>query len=408
MIRLEGISKRFTLKRSKSEAPGKHLLSSMLNIRRRSQHWALKDVSVEIPAGDSVALMGVNGCGKTTLLKIIAGVTEPTSGKVMVSGHAGGLLDLGAGFHPDLTGLENIFLHGTLMGMSRRDIRARLDSIIEFAELGRFIHSSVRHYSSGMFLRLGFAIAVHTEPDILLIDEVIAVGDGYFQWKSMRKIMDMKEEGRTIVFVTHIPDMAEAVCARAIWLHEGVVKAHGPTFDVAEKYNRFMYGKLLEAGPVGYAPELSALMSQVRVGSGDVLINNARLVDGSGKPRRAYANRETMAIEFSADAKHDTPNVGVALGIERGTQGVTVIYSHERGRTFNLPRGHTRMRLVFPELLLHAGNYTLSLSLYDNDKVESLYDCHLKLYSFTVTEPQTKVYSTRLLDMPTTLEWTQA
>jgi lipopolysaccharide transport system ATP-binding protein len=407
MIHLDHVSKRYTLKQSRSASPMKHLLMTLLNVRRRAEHWALRDVTLDVPKGDSLALIGVNGCGKSTLLRIISGVTKQTSGTVRVNGGVNGLLELGAGFHGDLTGIENVFLHGTLLGLSRAEIRSRLDSILDFAELGRFIHTPVKHYSWGMFLRLGFAIAVHTDPEIMLIDEVIAVGDAYFQWKCMRKIIELKEEGRTIVFVTHIPDLAEAVCTHAAWLHDGAVRAYGHSSDVVEQYNSFVFGRMLESEPLNTSPDVSALVAHVRVGTGEVVINNLRFYDINHVPRRAFPKGEPMTVEFIAAAKTAVKNVAAAFSIQRPSQPIILTYSHDHGRVFDLPKGESRMSIAFPRPPLHAGNYVFSISLYDANDIERLYDCHMKLYSFSVTEEQSFGYSTRLLDMPARVEFTR-
>jgi lipopolysaccharide transport system ATP-binding protein len=408
MIRLQNVCKRYELRQLRHRSQGGTLLHSLLNLHRKSEYWALRDVTLDIPPGDTVALMGVNGSGKSTLLKIIAGVTRATSGLVEVPGRAGGMIELGAGFHNDLTGMENIFVHGSLLGLSRQQIRERLDSILDFAELGRFIHSPVRHYSWGMYLRLGFALAVHTDPDVLLVDEVIAVGDGYFQWKCMRKIAEMRDEGKTILFVSHIPDLAEAVCKHAAWIQDGQIKAFGLATDVARQYDQFLRGRMLDGGPLPSAPELAALVPHVRVGSGDAVIRDVKLLNSKGAPRRSFASGERVSVEFTADAARALNGVGVAMSIERGDQSITLVHSTERGKVFDLPKGESRLQLTFPEMCLHEGSYVLSLSLYDVKDLRNLYDCHLKIYSFTITENSDFGYSTRFLVMPAKLNYQTA
>ena len=203
---------------------------------------ALKDVSFVIRQGETVAIIGRNGSGKSTTLKIIAGVYRPTAGEVRVSGHVGALIELGAGFHADLTGRENIILNGLLMGLSRHEIQSREQKILDFAELGDFIDSPVKQYSSGMFMRLGFAVATEIDPDILLIDEILAVGDESFQQKCAARIDDFRRRGKTIVFVSHSLAEVSKLCHRAILIDRGVLLADGPTDQVIAEYEQRMNG----------------------------------------------------------------------------------------------------------------------------------------------------------------------
>lgn len=208
---------------------------------RAEDFWALRGVNLRVPRGSTVGLIGRNGSGKSTLLKIISRILYPTRGEVEVRGRVSTLLELGAGFHPDFTGRENIFLNASILGLSRWETAERLGDIIEFSELGAFIDNPVRNYSSGMYMRLGFAVAVHTEPDILLVDEVLAVGDIAFQEKCLAKINELKAGGTTIVFVTHSPKQVEELCDLAVWLDAGEVKMQGSAEEVAGAYAGFMH-----------------------------------------------------------------------------------------------------------------------------------------------------------------------
>jgi ABC-type polysaccharide/polyol phosphate transport system ATPase subunit len=212
----------------------------MFRYRRRVEvHQALNDVSLTIQHGETVGLIGVNGSGKSTLLAIIARVIRPSAGRVQVNGRVAPLLQLGVGFHPDLTGLENVYFNGIILGLTRQQIAERLPSIIRFAELEEFIDTPVRAYSSGMVLRLGFAVAVHTDPEIILMDEVLAVGDEAFQHKCLRKIQEFQREGRTIVLVSHDMNQVRQVATRTVWLHQGSVMADGATAEVVQQYLTF-------------------------------------------------------------------------------------------------------------------------------------------------------------------------
>ncbi|NHM28240.1 ABC transporter ATP-binding protein [Desulfofundulus sp. TPOSR] len=210
--------------------------------QRAEDFWALKSINLTVPRGTTVGLIGRNGSGKSTLLKVISRILYPTEGEVRVKGRVSTLLELGAGFHPDFTGRENIFLNASILGLTRREIKERLDDIITFAELGDFIDNPVRNYSSGMYMRLGFAVAVHVDPEILLIDEVLAVGDLAFQEKCLARIRELQGQGKTIIFVTHAPKQVAELCNLAVWLDRGEIRMQGPAAEVARAYAEFMGG----------------------------------------------------------------------------------------------------------------------------------------------------------------------
>lgn len=206
--------------------------------QKAEDFWALKGINLAVPKGSTVGLIGRNGSGKSTLLKIISRILYPTRGEVRVNGRVSTLLELGAGFHPDFTGRENIFLNASILGLTRKQTKERLEDIISFAELDDFIDNPVRNYSSGMYMRLGFAVAVHVDPDILLIDEVLAVGDLAFQEKCLVKIRELQKRGTTIIFVSHSPKQVEELCDLAVWLDKGEVRMVGPAKEIAEVYAR--------------------------------------------------------------------------------------------------------------------------------------------------------------------------
>ena len=204
--------------------------------RQAETIWALKDVSFDIMPGEIVGIIGPNGSGKSTLLKILARITEPTSGSVELYGRVGSLLEVGTGFHPDLTGRENIYLNGAILGMLRHEIEARFDEIVAFAEVEKFLDTPVKRYASGMFLRLAFAVAAHLNPEILIVDEVLAVGDLAFQQKCLGKIGEVSRDGRTVLFVSHQMDLISRLCGEAILLSHGQIQVRGPVSDVIEQY----------------------------------------------------------------------------------------------------------------------------------------------------------------------------
>ncbi len=232
-IVLEAVSKRYFLG---ARGGLRHLGRELLQRRAREELWALRDVSFVLESGRSLALVGPNGAGKSTLLKLISRVTRPTSGSVKVQGRLASLIEIGAGFHSELTGRENVFLNGAILGMSRREIARRLDDIVAFAELERFIDTPVKRYSSGMFARLGFSVAVHTDPEILLIDEVLAVGDARFRRRSYERVQQLSREHRTVVVVSHQMSMVRRICQQGIFLEGGRVAFSGSAEEVAQHY----------------------------------------------------------------------------------------------------------------------------------------------------------------------------
>jgi lipopolysaccharide transport system ATP-binding protein len=238
-VSFDHVSKRFILRHEHAYT----ILESVIRLVNptrgtREEYWALRDVSFEILNGETFGIIGPNGAGKSTALKLMARILEPTSGQVMVRGRISPLLELGAGFHPELTGRENIYLNAALFGVSEAEARDRYQQIVEFSELQDIIDVPLKHYSSGMYMRLAFAVAANIIPDILLVDEVLAVGDEAFQKKCLRKIEEFQTEGRTIVFVSHDLDSVRRICQRTLWLDRGVVQAMGPTDDVVNAYLR--------------------------------------------------------------------------------------------------------------------------------------------------------------------------
>src|SRR6266700_1118729 len=242
-IELSSVSKRYRLR-----GGGWHVTSIKDEVGRlsarllgrevpsREEFWALRDVSFSLKRGDTLGLIGRNGAGKSTLLKVLSRVTVPTTGSFVTNGQLGSLIEIGAGFHPDLTGRENIFLNGSIMGMTRREVQRKFDQIVAFAEVERFIDTPIKHYSSGMQMRLGFAVAAHTDPDILLIDEILAVGDASFQAKCLNKLAELKEDDKTIILVSHNLTNITEHAKRVVWLDNGSVRMIGEPNEVVDAY----------------------------------------------------------------------------------------------------------------------------------------------------------------------------
>lgn len=409
VIEARALCKRFIL-RGHGMNPFKRVARKLLPGYKRTEHWALKDLNFSLVPGETLALMGVNGSGKSTLLKIMSQVMNPTSGELNVRGRVGGIIELGAGFHSELTGFENIFLYGTLMGLPRQLIRRRLRAIEDFCELGSFLNSPVRHYSWGMFLRLGFAAAVHTDPDVFIVDEALAIGDGYFQWKCMRKIAELQHEGKTIVFVSHLPEVAESLCRRAIWLHQGEIRADGPSSEIVQQYNQFMFQGLLSGEPTSDGPELATLIPYNRYGTGEALIRNVVFRGGDGQPRRYFRSGERVEISFEIFAKHEIPEAAVYLVVNRPMQSVSYFDSYDRHIPVRLVGGLNRLAFRIGAMRLREGTYYATIAVGPPRRHDVVYDCHQKIYAFTVLPDEAVPigeYSHRVVDLRPTVEFEQ-
>ena len=259
-ISFRNVSKRYEILRRASPRVGAWVLNKAFEYFRREPFYALQDVSFDIKPGEMIGLVGSNGAGKSTILKLIAGITQPTSGEIVVSGPVTSLLELGVGFHPDLTGMENIFYNGAIMGMSRETILARLEKIIGFSGLADFLYEPVKHYSSGMYSRLACSVALHLEPKIILVDEILAVGDSEFQQKSIMKILELHEQGVTTLLVSHQTETSRDLCDRLIWIDAGRLRSEGTPARVHAEYVRDMMQRSEISGPFS----LSAPQSEDR------------------------------------------------------------------------------------------------------------------------------------------------
>jgi lipopolysaccharide transport system ATP-binding protein len=271
------------------KAPFRMLLSGRERQPVEKDLWAVKDVSFEVEGGQAVGIIGRNGAGKTTLLKLLSRITEPTEGRAILRGTVGSLLEVGTGFHPELTGKENVYLNGAILGMSRADISKRFDQIVEFAEVERFLDTPVKRYSSGMQVRLAFAVAAHLEPEILIVDEVLAVGDATFQRKCLGKMGDVTSEGRTVLFVSHNMSVVSRLCDRGIWMEAGGVAAQGPMEDVIRQY-------LGSSGAASAWYEASD--SDVAPGNEVIRLRGVRVLDHEGRGVSSLDARRPAFVEI--------------------------------------------------------------------------------------------------------------
>jgi lipopolysaccharide transport system ATP-binding protein len=383
-IRLIGVGKRYrrglrregyrTLREAVSDGVGALSASSFRRRREAaatSFFWALHDVSFDVPRGSALGLIGANGAGKSTLLKILSRVTEPTAGQVQLRGRVGSLLEVGTGFHPELTGRENVLLNGAILGMKRAEILAKFDAIVAFAEIEPFIDTPVKHYSSGMYLRLAFAVAAHLEPEILLVDEVLAVGDASFQKRCLGKMNDVAREGRTVIFVSHNLQAIQRLCSHAVMLEAGQVAAFGDTSTVVGQYLSRDY---LRPAP-GARIDVSTLP---RTGTGDARFVSVAYTAGSGvgdgKPRPDGPLE--FVLEIQSAAARDVRSLSVFLLEQYGTKILNADTLHLE-RTVSLRQGLNTVRLRIASIHLLPGTYRVGLWLADpvhSQSVTGAYD----------------------------------
>ena len=261
-LRLKEVSKRYRI-RHESQAAGASVFQKLAALTRKEDFWALKDVNFELPRGQALGIIGHNGAGKSTILKLLARITTPSTGEIMINGRLSALIEVGSGFHPELTGKENVYLNGSILGMLRREITNKLDSIVDFAELRQFIDTPVKRYSSGMYVRLGFSIAAHLNPDILLLDEVLAVGDAAFQRKCIQRITELKRAGTTIIFISHDLRAVQQLCDRVILLNKGQIQADGDPVETIAAYQSASQQMSVPAKGFGNPPSGEAVVTSL-------------------------------------------------------------------------------------------------------------------------------------------------
>jgi lipopolysaccharide transport system ATP-binding protein len=402
VISVENVSKRYrkgsvgyhTLREDLYDLTGRlvHLRKKSREDTDEKHFWALSDVSFQIEQGERVGIIGRNGCGKTTLLRLLAGITRPNKGKIRVKGRMGVLIELMAGFHPELSGRENIYLNGAIIGMSRKEVKRKFNEIVAFAELEDFIDTPIKHYSSGMNVRLGFALAAHLDPDILLVDEVLAVGDVEFQKKCLGKMGSAAQEGRTVVFVSHNMVTIQRLCPRCILLHAGQVIADGETEKVVPQYST----SLQIAGERVFEPDTEKAAQILRVS----VRNSGR--DPSPKLDMAYP----VVVMIEYQIRQEVRKVGVACNI-MSVDGIILLSIEDHDLDANLfwgerSPGRYVTSFEIPGGLLNAGKYVLRVT-FGGDKFS--YDDH-EVFQFEIEDIQGLIKWHRAGVLSPTIPWT--
>lgn len=397
-LRIEKVSKQYRI----YERPGDRLKESLTRgmLRRHKEFWALRDVDFEIESGTTVGIVGPNGCGKSTLLQIISGTLAPTHGDVWHEGRIAALLELGAGFDPEFTGVENVFMNASLLGLTRRETETLFPAIERFAEIGPFLYQPVKTYSSGMYVRLAFAIAASVEPDILIIDEALAVGDAVFQHRCLRRINELHERGATVLFVSHDAAAVRALCSRAILLRAGSVIADGKPADVLNLYQKIIMEREqayeAETGAPSSAPlpadeTLAPLSYAYRHGDGSAEIMGAELTDAAHARVEIVESGEPLTLRVVVRFKRDLddPIIGFLFNNSHGIHAYGT-NTKEQQIDFGSVRGGEVIEVTFGfDCWLGVDQYTVSLAVHSRDGLA--YDwldgaLFVRVTSMTLTE----------------------
>jgi ABC-2 type transport system ATP-binding protein len=350
---VDDVSKRFRLYHERNQSLKAAVMRS--GRARYDEFWALRDVSLEIAEGKTFGLVGENGSGKSTLLKCIAKILRPDAGRIRTRGKVAALLELGSGFHQELSGRENVFLNGSILGLSKRELTARFDDIVGFAGLERFIDQPVKNYSSGMYVRLGFSVAINIDPDILLVDEVLAVGDAVFQRRCQEKFADFRRAGKTVVMVSHAAESMRTMCDEVAWLQGGRVVSRGRPQDVVDTYV-----------DQGHEDRVATTEAATRWGSGEARLTAVELLGAGGRPvtHPATGDTVTFRLRYAADRPLAKPVFGLAIETLEGTW-LWAHHTRDAGFVPDEIAGEGTLELRVPRLMLQPGTYDVSASIVD-------------------------------------------
>jgi ABC-type polysaccharide/polyol phosphate transport system ATPase subunit len=389
VVEFKSVSKKFSLSIDRPRTIQEifmHLIKRGNNNARTENFWALRDVDLSIYRGETVGFIGPNGAGKSTLLKLISRIIVPTSGTVSIKGRVAALLEVGTGFHPDLSGRENIYLNASLLGMSKQEIQKKLDAIVAFSELENFIDMPVKHYSSGMYMRLGFSVAAHVDPDVLLVDEVLAVGDRAFQEKCKKRVESLGKQGVTILFVSHDLEMVRQVCRRAIWMQNGRVRFDGDVNRAAEAYSGQMAVQLGFTIPEETLSEDTTHVNEggQRWGSRQVEIMAVKLLDENDCECQTFTTGKTFTVQIDYVAHRQIVEPVFGLAIYR-CDGYHVTGPNTRQAGLEIPsiKGPGTIRCRVEQLPLLTGEYALTVAIYDSSQTQAFDHQHM-MYNFAV------------------------
>lgn len=396
VIQFQTVSKRFILHHERPRSFQEAVIRGLKRSgNQREEFWALRDFTLTVEPGEVVGIIGNNGAGKSTILKLAARIIEPTRGKVIINGRVGALLELGVGFHPELTGRENIYLSGAILGIPRREMQGLLRRVFEFAEIGQFIDIPVKHYSSGMLVRLGFAVATSVRPSILLVDEVLAVGDLSFRKKCLQRIQEMREEGTAILYVSHALDEVRRICHRVVWLEAGMVRGEGNPDEVVRAYVEDAARRRSESMQGGLRPF-------VRMGSGEVEITGAATVDISGKECDTFISGSPFAvrIDYRCHRPVNSLAFGLAIHAEDGTWVTSPNSLTQQARIKINEKGS--VYYVVESLPLRTGIYDVTVAVFDGSAAPLYvpFDHLQHICRFTIVERSKPMPQDGLVEFP--------
>ncbi len=380
-IKVEGLSKRYRIGKTRANSVRDTLagfLRREISLEDRDL-WVLNDISFDVADGETLGIIGHNGAGKSTLLKILSRITRPTKGKATIRGRVGSLLEVGTGFHSELTGRENIFLSGAILGMKRAEISSKFDEIVAFSEIEEFLDTPVKHYSSGMYMRLAFSVAAHLEPEILIVDEVLAVGDTSFQKKCLGKMQDISKGGRTVLFVSHNLHSVSRLCKKALWIEKGAIKNIGPTSEVVSDY--------LSKG-LNFVPERSWDRPDEAPGGEHARLRSVRCLDDDGKIASTFDIRRPVMIELEYDVIKEGKQFSTTAHLY-DPEGFCLFAANDVGPTWQhrqRPIGSYRSVVTIPGNLLAEGTFFVTVMGFGPITHETFFEAK-DVVSFSVYDP---------------------
>lgn len=378
-IEVHNVKKKFKLYYDKGNLLKEKIIFHSRN--RYEEKWVLKGISFNVRKGEAIGLVGHNGCGKSTTLKLLTRIMFPDEGKIVINGRVSSLLELGAGFHPDMSGRENIYINASIFGLTRKEIDRRIDDIIDFSELGEYIDNPVRTYSSGMYMRLAFSVAINVDADILLIDEILAVGDVNFQIKCFNKLFEIKEKGTTIVIVSHSLGQIEQICERSIWIHDGMIRAEGSPRQVHRQYltymgehqNQKLDEKDAEESVEDQTQDIAVPEEESdnlqHSGSGEIVLKKAYITNAEGKVKTSFATAQDIILHvyYHVKKKVDFMNIGVSVFRNDGLCCYGISTKEDSLDYFKVEKDG-KIHLTFNNINLLAGKYSISVGIEDNVK----------------------------------------
>jgi ABC-type polysaccharide/polyol phosphate transport system ATPase subunit len=371
VIELNNVSKCYQLGRAQGSlrdaiADGARRLVSR-KAREDKLFWALRNVSYEVAQGETLGIIGHNGAGKSTMLKLLSRVTFPTSGKIRTRGRMAALIELGAGFHPDLSGRENIYLNGSILGLKRREIDSQLDSIVSFAGLEKFIDTPVKRYSSGMYVRLAFAVAAHVKADLLLVDEVLSVGDAAFQAKSLTKMKELRDNGATVVFISHSMSSVRSFCSRVLLMDHGQLAMSGKPDEVIKPYEKLVMGAWRKQARETQSDSSTLQNAELPSVTSEPRFVTSELLDDSGAPIQAISFGEPLRVRFTFATPDQIVRPKYRVRVRRATDGMILFTRSQSDENTSVLRGEGQFEIIFHDHWLVPGSYHIEPMLYSDD-----------------------------------------